>query len=459
MLPDILQRGDMPQNKLKKEAEDFLSRRNSNRNVISQFTPKQGEWNMLAGQNAARLKEQNKPLNRAASSKVAKNTMENLVEPLLALEGIGAIGGAAKALYKSGLKKAVKKEANDYASSLTQNNVTRYFDKEGKELPFTTAIRSKDEVIKANQALKKDFKTGSATTLPEELNPYLTDREGNKLGLSVKEENDIFLKNEKEQMQKDLPIMLNAQNVISDFRERISTPEGERRIKELFKFYDSKQNDVKRNLKTFRLTKDTNPDFAAYYQEGDYGDFIMRDRSGNPIKQSSKIGINPSRVDNSKVRNVTRHEIEHAVQSGDATEIDRMLEDLKLKPDDVLFQEDKNIAGSKLGIEKNTKAKQYFEYGNDGREKSAFLAELQQYLVDNKYISHPYAVDEITPSLLKKAYKENADKKDYALRVFNIMQPEESNYKLLANGLNKMLIGTGAIAGAKNILGQKNVKQ
>ena len=445
MLPlginDILQRGDMPQNKLKKEAEDFLSRRNSNRNTISQFTPKQGEWNMLAGQNAARLKEQNKPLNRAASSKVAKNTMENLVEPLLALEGVGAIGGVAKALYKSGLKKAVKKEANDYASSLTQNNVTRYFDKEGKELPFTTAIRSKDEVIKANQALKKDLKTGSTEAAPEELNPYLTDENGERLGLDWKDieryDPAFYLKSNK---------IKEADQVLLDFRNRISTPEGEKRMKNLL---GDRYEKVKNNINKLELKED--PSDYAYYTSG-----VMTD---------PYIGLHPE-LNTEMVKPIVRHEIEHAVQKGATTEVDDILSNLELKktPNKVNWDERKldkqiNPQNLKYKLKDRQDATDYFDSGSSGREKGAFLGELQQYMVDNKLISHPYAVNEITPSKIREVFIDNIGQDNYPLRIFNIMKPTDNNYKILADGLNKMLIGGGAIAGAKNILGQKNVKQ
>ena len=82
-------------------------------------------------------------------------------------------------------------------------------------------------------------------------------------------------------------------------------------------------------------------------------------------------------------------------------------------------------------------------------------------MVDNKLISHPYAVDEITPEKIKEVFIDNHFSKkedEYPLRIFDIMKNTDNNYKIIADGLNKMLIGGGAVAGAKNILGQKNMK-
>jgi len=89
---------------LKKQAEEFLARRNANRPTMGQYTPKAGEQERLNAEKSARLEEANKPLNKAASSKYAANAMNNIVEPMIAIEA--GIGGGK--LIKAGAEAAGK---------------------------------------------------------------------------------------------------------------------------------------------------------------------------------------------------------------------------------------------------------------------------------------------------------------------------------------------------------------
>ena len=107
---------------LKKQAEEFLARQNANRTTMSQYTPKAGEQERLNAEKSARLEEANKPLNKAASSKYAANAMNNIVEPMIAIEaGIGGgklIKAGAEAAGKYLTEKTVLKNAyklNPYA--------------------------------------------------------------------------------------------------------------------------------------------------------------------------------------------------------------------------------------------------------------------------------------------------------------------------------------------------------
>ena len=75
---------------LNKQAEEFLARQNANRTTMSQYTPKAGDQERLNAEKSARLEEANKPLNKAASSKYTANAMNNIVDPMIAIEaGIG----------------------------------------------------------------------------------------------------------------------------------------------------------------------------------------------------------------------------------------------------------------------------------------------------------------------------------------------------------------------------------
>jgi len=93
------------------------------------------------------------------------------------------------------------------------------------------------------------------------------------------------------------------------------------------------------------------------------------------------------------------------------------------------------------------RAQGYFISGSGGREKSAFLAEVQQHMLNTGLIKDPY--QKITVNDVKKAYDLNTGKYSERkfLRLFNIMEPSEKNFSLIAENLNKMLSLTGAAAG------------
>jgi hypothetical protein len=155
---------------------------------------------------------------------------------------------------------------------------------------------------------------------------------------------------------------------------------------------------------------------------------------------------------------VLRHELEHNIQGGGITIIDDSLKGLDLRIDPKTlspakkstpleaFLKDSGKADPKKVLSDKKSATKYFTSGGEGGEKSAMLAELQQYMVDNKLIKHPY--DKITAAKIKETYmlpKEDA----FPLRILNIAKPTKANFELLAKGLNKMVVGTGVIAAAK----------
>ena len=410
----------------------------SNRPSLSQYLQDAEENQRMNATKQAAFEESQKPLNKAASSKIAANTMKNIVEPgfdaAMLIEG----GGLAKNVIKSGLKSMSKKAiADEVASTITSKGTTRYFDKAGKELPFTNSMRSIEEVKNYNQGLKRQFKTGSTEMPPKGLNPYLTDENGERLGLDwegVKKYDPAFyLKSNK---------IKEADEVLLDFKNRISTPEGEKRMKSLL---GDRYEKVKNNIKNLELKQD--PSDYAYYTSG--------------VMTEPYIGLHPE-LDREMVKPIVRHEIEHAVQKGATTEVDDILSNLELKktPNKVNWDERKldkqiNPQNLKYKLKDRQDATDYFDSGSSGREKGAFLGELQQYMVDKKLISHPYAVNEITPSKIKDVFIDNIGQDEYPLRIFNIMKPTDNNYKIIADGLNKMLIGGGAVFGANKLNSMK----
>jgi len=254
----------------------------------------------------------------------------------------------------------------------------------------------------------------------------------------------------------------NATEVLENFRKRIKTPEGKQRLKDL-------GITNKRILDDLKIVADETG--LAYYSP-----------------QFGKIGIHPQLPE---FRNVTRHEIEHAVQDAFGqskmdkfsqdignlkylfrpkakrealeyvnkytSDIDDLLSGLELRktPEKVNWAETKATRGkqdpSELYdyMEDLQNATNYFDSGSGGAEKSAFLGEVQQHMMDKGIIPKD-SYTKITPEMVKKTFidakfDENGGK---YLRLFNIMKPNEKNYKLISDGLNKMLSATPIVGGA-----------
>ena len=256
----------------------------------------------------------------------------------------------------------------------------------------------------------------------------------------------------------------NATEVLDAFKKRIKTPEGQKRLKNLGITNTQILDDLK-------IVEDENT-LGQYWME--------------------KIGLNPNLPE---FKNVTRHEIEHAVRDANinsrydklnaaignfkylfnpkakraaikaaekqTTEIDDILSGLELKktPEKVDWAQLNNDKGkkdpSKLFdyMSDNQRATNYFDSGSGGNEKSAFAAEVQQYMMTKGIIpSESYVT--ITPEMVKKVFIDAKFDKEAGgkyLRLFNIMKPSETNYKLISKALNKMLgvtpiIGLGAAA-------------
>jgi hypothetical protein len=263
----------------------------------------------------------------------------------------------------------------------------------------------------------------------------------------------------------------NATKVLENFRERIKTPEGQKRLKDL-------------GITNTKVLDD----LTIVGDENTLGKYWM-----------NKIGLNPNLPE---VKRVTRHEIEHAVQDAiessrmnkykqDAdnlkylfrpkakkkaieaamkptSEIDDMLGGLELRktPEKVDWDKIKETGGKREPSElfnymsDKQRATNYFDSGSGGREKSAFLSEVQQYMMDEGIIPKTsYA--EVTPEMVKETFI-NAmfdEKGGKYLRLFNIMKPNEANYKLVSNALNKMLTVVPVVGGAAAATSQLEQKE
>jgi hypothetical protein len=275
-----------------------------------------------------------------------------------------------------------------------------------------------------------------------------------------------------------LPQTTNKQSieVLDNFKQRIKTPDGQKRLKKLGITEDKLLQDLK-------IVED--PNTYGYYR----GD-------------KNTIAMNP---DHPLPKKVVRHEIEHGVQNAMQkqaikdegkliptikrlftdpllkkplsekitkanTEIDDILSGLTLRRegtpnmvwDNVDSKEVVNINEYKSLISNKQNATDYFLTGSEGREKSAFLGEVQQYMMDTGKIPKDSYV-EITPEMVKEtmvdAVFDEAGGGKY-LRLFNIIKADPKNYELISKGLNKMLsttplIGAGLGVGASQLQEKK----
>ena len=249
----------------------------------------------------------------------------------------------------------------------------------------------------------------------------------------------------------------SGQQMLADFRKRIATPEGQRRLKALgitnpHIFEGLVIKEIQNELAYF------NPNFGVEY---------MALHKDIPEAIAAKI---------------TRHEIEHAVQKAvgrlqipdplyprlpwkakpaGTTEIDDILGNLtfKGKPsstftprlpsnEPIIFPSNQELFPS---AQRNL---DYFVHGSSGKEKSAFLGEVQQSMLEDKIIDDVY--QNITPEKVEEAYNlymKNESPDKYKLRLFDIIEPTKENFTYVSKGLNKMLgiaslIGIGIGVGA-----------
>lgn len=271
-----------------------------------------------------------------------------------------------------------------------------------------------------------------------------------------------------------LPETTNKESlgVLNDFKKRVQTPEGKKRLKNLGIADD-------KSLQEMSILED--PNTFGYYTDA-----------------HNKIVMNPS---SPLPRKVTRHEIEHGVQNAmrikayedkintlpsikriftdfQDQKINRKLRTSNTKIDDLLtklelrregtptIKWDTSLPSSNKPVNidnyfnliaNKQNATDYFLTGSEGREKSAFLAEVQQYMMDKGVIPKT-SYTNITPEMVEETmanalFDEESGKH---LRLFNIMKASPNNYKLVADGLNKMLSTSPYIIPSAIGLSQQN---
>jgi hypothetical protein len=261
----------------------------------------------------------------------------------------------------------------------------------------------------------------------------------------------------------------SGQNMLAEFQQRIRTPEGQRRLNAL----GISNPHIFEGL----VIKEMQNELG--YFDSNSGLEYMALHKDIPEEIAAKI---------------TRHELEHAVQRAlgrksipdpnnpripwlakpaGTTEIDDILGNLTFKgkpsstftprlhsEEPIVFPANQELFPS---AQRNL---DYFVHGSSGKERSAFLAEVQQSLVDDKLVDNVY--QNITPEKVKEAYNlymKNTSSDKYPLRLFEIIEPTEKNFQDISTGLNKMLgivpltgigIGVGATMQQKKKGGNVN---
>jgi hypothetical protein len=268
---------------------------------------------------------------------------------------------------------------------------------------------------------------------------------------------------------------LSDQNLISESDWAIQTMDLEEKI----------QNTQKTILKRRSSINEAGP-FNAYLERRKPLDvqatmqsqFKGFDANGKPIFDtsvpfiynentpdvSSRIAIGEKTLP-SDLKQVIEHEIGHLLQKGAQTNLDKELESLSLKGDD-LFTNIKSKDGvGKTGWSEFKESpeyfgasKRYFETGSTGREKLPFLLEVRQDMLERGVIKDMY--QEITPEMMERHYtnymkgKLKGDK-TLPLRIFDIMENKKSNFNLLSKVVNKapVILPVAGTAGVLSTMG------
>ena len=260
-------------------------------------------------------------------------------------------------------------------------------------------------------------------------------------------------------------------STVENFQKRLRSPEGKKRLKQL----GITEKEILENVKV----KENNNTFGHYNFS------------------TNLIHVHP---EDNLMSQTIRHELEHAVQDAvrsseekrikkplltlkamitdpslktqdsrlmGISKIDNILENIELRSmptPNRKWGERKDLATSGLNIndfypalKRRQLATDYFATGSGGREKSAMLAEVQDYMMDKGIIPKD-SYTHVTPKMVEDAFAQAIfdEEQGQYLRLFNISKPTERNFKLISKGLNNMLsisplaIGTALVTEQNN---------
>jgi hypothetical protein len=147
-------------------------------------------------------------------------------------------------------------------------------------------------------------------------------------------------------------------------------------------------------------------------------------------------------------QHILEHEFAHTFQyDGLINGVDDVLDDITLKQRPSIFNKlgkynpffKKDLSYSstnKLGW--NNSFKKQKNYWKTNQERAAHASEVRANLLERGILENRY--DEITPKMLKEHYRlyNNTGGNKYQIRLYNIMQNKDYNFKTLASVLNKM---------------------
>jgi len=124
--------------------------------------------------------------------------------------------------------------------------------------------------------------------------------------------------------------------------------------------------------------------------------------------------------------------------------------DIKLELNTPEYNEQNTLLGSSSNLGEPVGALDYYNTGSTGVEKSAFLAEVRERMLDEGAIKERY--ENITPDMIKRYYNDYVSSpKEKDLRWFNIMDPNHApNYSNTAQWLNRMYGGIGLLGALSN---------
>jgi hypothetical protein len=124
---------------------------------------------------------------------------------------------------------------------------------------------------------------------------------------------------------------------------------------------------------------------------------------------------------------------------GNFTDVINKFNPFYKKTSDLGESETRRIFGFTNPLAGFDNAKRYWDIGGGtAREKYPFAAEIRENLLKSGILKNRY--DEITPEMLKqhkKLYDRRTDDR-YYLRLYEIMEDNKDNFKILSNALNKM---------------------
>ncbi len=193
---------------------------------------------------------------------------------------------------------------------------------------------------------------------------------------------------------------------------RLQSEEGKKRIEELHKYNPYKKKNLVEELST-REAAQANDAYFTPFPDGFMTKF-------DPTVFFGK---------DKRTQGILEHEVTHALQQGVESEIDKNLGDL------ILYEVPKHNSQHKQNLEYFNKE---YEFG-EHFERSPFLAQTRQVLIDNGIIKHHY--DIVTP----KMFEDNIDiiyraPRERLFNIIDITTPEKRahNFKILADNMNKL---------------------